>query len=87
MKLTREEFRDYIHSYENDELFYKDLYFQEKNHPETFEKYCHKLDPALISRHRLFVPLLHKEDGRLSSFEPPVLKGRTVWGSGFTSDL
>lgn len=61
MKLTREEFRNYIHSYENDELFYKDLYFQEKNHPETFEEYCHKLDPALISRHRLFVPLLHKE--------------------------
>ena len=61
MKLTREEFRNYIHSYENDELFYKDLYFQEKNHPETFKEYCHKLDPALISRHRLFVPLLHKE--------------------------
>lgn len=44
MKLTREEFQKYIYSYNNDETFYKTLYLQEKEHPETFHEYCLTLD-------------------------------------------
>ena len=61
MKLTREDFRNYIKDYCDDEIFYRDLYFQEKNHPETFHEYCLNLDRQFISNHRLFVPELQKE--------------------------
>lgn len=61
MKLTREDFRNYIYTYEEDELFYRDLYFQEKEHPETFHEYCLALDRQKISDHRLFVPELRSE--------------------------
>ena len=33
MKLTREEFQKYIYAYNEDEIFYKTLYLQEKEHP------------------------------------------------------
>ena len=36
MKLTREDFQNYIKDYNDDEIFYRDLYFQEKNNPENF---------------------------------------------------
>ena len=36
MKLTREDFRNHIKDYNDDEIFYRHLYFQGKNHPETF---------------------------------------------------
>ena len=61
MKLTREDFQNYIKDYNDDEIFYRDLYFQEKNHPETFHNYCLNLDRQFISNHRLFVPELQKE--------------------------
>lgn len=61
MKLTRSEFQNYIHSYEQDEIFYRDLYFAEKEHPETFLEYCQGLDRELITSHRLYVPALQKE--------------------------
>lgn len=61
MKLTRSEFQNYIHSYETDEIFYRDLYFAEKEHPETFMEYCQGLDRELITSHRLYVPALRKE--------------------------
>lgn len=48
MKLTREEFQKYIYSYNNDETFYKTLYLQEKEHPETFHEYCLTLDRKKI---------------------------------------
>ena len=44
MKLTREEFQKYIYAYNEDEIFYKTLYLQEKEHPETFHEYCLTLD-------------------------------------------
>lgn len=40
MKLTREEFRKYIFSYNEDEAFYKKLYLQKKKDSETFQDYC-----------------------------------------------
>ena len=61
MKLNRSEFQDYIHSYEIDEIFYRDLYLAEKEHPETFMKYCQELDHELIASRRLYVPALSKE--------------------------
>lgn len=61
MKLTRDEFRNYLHHYDEDEIFYKNMYFEEKNHPTTFHDYCLGLDRDLISDHRLFVPELRTE--------------------------
>ena len=61
MKLNQSEFQNYIHAYETDEIFYKNLYFEEKEHPETFEQYCQELDKELIASHRLYVPVLRKE--------------------------
>ena len=61
MELTREDFRNYIKKYCDDEIFYRDLYFQKKNHPETFHEYCLNLDRQFISAHRFFVPELQKE--------------------------
>lgn len=61
MKLTRKEFQKFIYSYETDEIFYRNLYFAEKDHPETFMDYCHDLDQELIASHNLYVPALRKE--------------------------
>lgn len=61
MKLNRSEFQNYICSYEADEIFYRDLYLAEKEHPETFMEYCQNLDLDLITSHRLYVPALRKE--------------------------
>ena len=61
MKLTRSEFQNYIHSYEQDEIFYRDLYFAEKEHPETFREYCQNLDREMIAQRKLYVPALRKE--------------------------
>ena len=63
MKLTREDFRNYIKDYNDDEIFYRDLYFQEKNHPETFHDYCLNLDRQFISTTVFFVPELQKKHG------------------------
>lgn len=63
MKLTRSEFQNYIHSYETDEIFYRDLYFAEKEHPETFMEYCQGLDRELITSHRLYVPAFARRPG------------------------
>ena len=61
MKLNRDEFRNYIQNYEPDEVFYRNLYFAEKEHPETFIEYCRNLDRNLINSHKLYVPALSKE--------------------------
>lgn len=61
MKLTREEFRNYLYSYNEDESFYRTLYNQKKKSPETFQKYCLALDKTFISEHHLYVPELLTE--------------------------
>ncbi len=61
MRLNRSEFQNYIRSYEDDELFYRDLYLAEKNHPDTFMEYCQNLDFDYIRSHKLFVPALCSE--------------------------
>lgn len=61
MKITKENFDVYIHNYEEDELFYRDLYFHEKESPETFPAYLQSLDREFIQKHKLFVPGLRSE--------------------------
>lgn len=61
MKLNRSEFQKYIYSYEEDEIFYRNLYFAEKDHPESFMEYCQNLDRKLLIEHKLFVPALREE--------------------------
>ena len=49
MQLTREDFQKFLYTYNEDELFYRTLYFEKKEHPETFHKFCLNLDCDLIS--------------------------------------
>ena len=55
MKLTREDFRNYIKDYNDDEIFYRDLYFQEKNHPETFHELLSESGPAVYFQLTVFL--------------------------------
>lgn len=61
MRISKENFDLYIREYEQDELFYRDMYLHEKEHPETFSDYLKTLDTSLIQEHRLFVPALHQD--------------------------
>lgn len=61
MKITKENFDTFIHEYEEDELFYRDLYIYEKEHPDTFEEYVKHLDLSFIQKHQLYVPALRNE--------------------------
>ena len=61
MRFTREEFQKYIYSYEEDEDFYRTLYYEEKKNPETFHDYCLALDRKLLTEHKLYVPELLTE--------------------------
>ena len=53
MQLTREDFQKFLYTYNEDELFYRTLYFEKKEHPETFHKFCLNLDCDLITKRRL----------------------------------
>lgn len=61
MKITRENFDTFIQKYEEDELFYRDIYFHEKESPETFHEYLKTLDKNFIQKHNIFVPALRNE--------------------------
>lgn len=61
MKITRDNFDEYIHAYEEDELFYKKLYIYEKEHPESFSEYVKSLDISFIQKHAIYVPALRNE--------------------------
>ena len=56
MKVTKENFRDFISAYEEDELFYRDVYLHETQHPETFSEYLETLDKDYIIQHKIFIP-------------------------------
>lgn len=56
MKVTKENFRDFISAYEEDELFYRDVYLHETQHPETFSEYLETLDKDYIIQHKIFYP-------------------------------
>lgn len=61
MKITKDNFDSFIHTYEEDELFYRDVYVHETQHPETFTEYLKTLDVSFIQKHRIFVPALLDE--------------------------
>lgn len=61
MKLAKSDFYDYISSYEQDELIYRELYLLEKENPEAFSDYVKSLDKDLIINHKLYIPALHTE--------------------------
>lgn len=63
MKISKEDFPAFLAAYTEDEQFYRDVYFQEKEHPETFREYLSTLDPEYIQNHLLYVPAL-TEEGR-----------------------
>ena len=83
MQLTREDFQKFLYTYNEDELFYRTLYFEKKEHPETFHKFCLNLDCDLISRRQLYVPELQKE-GWHSYFEE---NGNTVYLQSDKNDV
>lgn len=62
MKIAKEEFQNYISAYEEDELFYREIYLQEKNHPDTFPAYLESLDDNYIVDHKLYVPALCQKE-------------------------
>lgn len=61
MKITLENFNAYIHAYEEDELFYKDIFIHEKEDPENFADYLKTLNLSFIRKHRIYVPALQTE--------------------------
>lgn len=62
MKVTKENFRDFISAYEEDELFYRDVYLHETQHPETFSEYLETLDKDYIIQHKIFIPAIHNKE-------------------------
>lgn len=62
MKISKKEFPKFLAAYTEDELFYRDLYFHEKEDPETFEQYLSTLDMDYIKQRQLYVPALNGEN-------------------------
>lgn len=62
MKVTKENFRDFISAYEEDELFYRDVYLHETQHPETFSEYLETLDRDYIIQYKIYVPAIHNNE-------------------------
>ena len=53
MKVTKENFRDFISAYEEDELFSRDVYLHETQHPETFSDIWKHLTGTISSTQNL----------------------------------
>lgn len=67
MKIEKNRFEEYLMTYEEDEIFYRDLYNAEKLSPEAFSDYISSLDPDYIKQHKLYVPAIH---GKWMSYLP-----------------
>ena len=61
MQISKSDFHQYLSEYTEDEIFYRNIYLQKKEHPETFQEYLHSLDPDYIRDQRLYVPELRQE--------------------------
>lgn len=61
MKIEKKDFPEYIASYTEDEIFYRNVYLAEKEHPETFREYVESLDRDYIRQKKLYVPVLHQD--------------------------
>ncbi len=74
MQISKSDFHQYLSEYTEDEIFYRNIYLQKKEHPETFQEYLHSLDPDYIRDQRLYVPELRQDHGSLSWRERYVRK-------------
>lgn len=59
MKISKSGFKEYIRIYNEDEMFYKQLYEEERLRPEGFQDYVAGLDRNYIENHALYVPAIH----------------------------
>lgn len=60
MKLNKKDFSSYINKYEDDELFYRNLYNFEHDSPEKLKTFLNSYDMEEIQRRKLYVPEIHK---------------------------
>lgn len=58
MQIKKEDFYDYITTYEEDEIFYRNMYQAEHKSPQEFEVFLNSLNPEYIKKHELYVPAL-----------------------------
>lgn len=61
MKIPKQDFVQYITTYKEDELFYRDLYSAEKKSPEEYQRFLDSIDIDYVKQHLLYVPALFKE--------------------------
>lgn len=61
MKIEKKDFEYYINTYEEDEIFYRNLYQAERQSPDAFSAFLESLDMDYLEKHQLFVPAIHKK--------------------------
>lgn len=61
MKLAKKDFYNYIKAYEEDEIFYRNLYEAEQKSPQEFQVFLKSLNPDYLEERELFVPALDGE--------------------------
>lgn len=74
MKISNDEFYAYITFFEEDEVFYRNLYIAENGSPHDLDSFLSSIDPSYIENHRLYVPEL------LDSWHP-FMKEDEIFGS------
>lgn len=81
MIIEKNNFFEIINSYNEDEIFYKNLYEEEKYRPDNFVDYLNSLDLDLIKSNQLYVPQIHgkwvsymNEDSLISDSNITLLK-------------
>lgn len=58
MKIRKDDFYRYITTYEEDEIFYRNLYEAEQKSPQEFQVFLNSLNPEYLKKHELYVPAL-----------------------------
>ena len=61
MTINKNDFCSYLNTYNDDEIFYKKLYEEEKYNHDSFKTYLESLDLNFLEDHLLYVPQIHKE--------------------------
>lgn len=62
MKISKQNFNEFLSAYAEDEIFYRDLYLHEKNDDiSAFAEYLSSLNLNYIRNKNLYVPALHSE--------------------------
>lgn len=58
MKIKKDDFYHYITTYEEDEIFYRNLYEAERKSPQEFQVFLNSLNPEYLEKRELYVPAL-----------------------------